>query len=76
MMFGQKLRSHRIIKPLAKALTRLRVCSGCSKPFGRTYHIVGNLMTWIITESRIPLKLVLVDVRIVALSISSHDQTQ
>ena len=76
MMFGQKLRSHRIIKRLAKALTRLHVCSGCSQPFGRKYHIVGNLITWIITESRIPLKLVLGGVRIVAHSINSHDQTQ
>ena len=31
---------------------------------------------WVITESRVPLKPVLRGVRIVALSISSHEQTQ
>ena len=33
-------------------------------------------VSWVLTESRIPLKPILGGVRIVALSISSHEQTQ
>ena len=32
MMFGQSLNSHMILKRLAKALIRLRVCAGWSEP--------------------------------------------
>ena len=32
MVFSQKLYSHRIFKPLAKALIRLRICAGWSEP--------------------------------------------
>ena len=32
MMFGQQPSSHRILKRLAKALVRLRVCAGWSEP--------------------------------------------
>ena len=64
MMFGQELNNHRILKRLAKALIRLRVCAGWSEPLlvahttlleisctGRTYHIVGNLMHWLIYQA-------------------------
>ena len=40
------------------------------------FHILVLKEYWVLTESRIPLKPVLGDVRIVALSISSHEQTQ
>ena len=43
MMLGQKLNTHRIYKWLLKALFRLpRLIWGFA---GRTYHIVGNLMS-------------------------------
>ena len=40
------------------------------------FHILVLQKFWVLTESRIPLKSVLVVVRIVALSINSHEQTQ
>ena len=40
------------------------------------FHIMDIQEKWVLTESRIPLKPVLGGVRIVALSISSHEQTQ
>ena len=40
------------------------------------FHILVLLEYWVLKESRIPLKPVLGGVRIVALSISSHDPTQ
>ena len=40
------------------------------------FHILGLQECWVLMESRIPLKLVLGYVKIVALSISSHEQTQ
>ena len=39
------------------------------------FHILFLQEYWVPTENRIPLKPVLVDLRIVALSISSHEQT-
>ena len=39
------------------------------------FHILVLLEYWVLTESRIPLKPVLGDVRIVALFISLHEQT-
>ena len=39
------------------------------------FHILVLQEYWVLTESRIPLKPVLGDVRIVAFSISSHEQT-
>ena len=40
------------------------------------FHISVLQFHWVLTESRIPLKLVLEGVRIVALSNISHEQTQ
>ena len=40
------------------------------------FHILVLQEYWVMKESRIPLKSVLVGVRIVALTISSHEQTQ
>ena len=40
------------------------------------FHILVLQEYWVLTESRIPLKPVLGSVRIVALSIRSHEQTQ
>ena len=43
---SESVNSHEIFKRQAKALIRLCVCVGSSEPFaGRTYHIVGNLMS-------------------------------
>ena len=39
------------------------------------FHILALQEYWGLAESRIPLKPVLVGVRIIALSISSHEQT-
>ena len=39
-------------------------------------HIPALQEYWVLTENRIPLKLVLGGVRIVALSVSFHEQTQ
>ena len=38
MMFGQQPSSHRILKRLAKALIRLRVCAGWSEPLLISCH--------------------------------------
>ena len=40
------------------------------------FHILVHQEYWVLTESRIPLKLVPGDVRIIALSISSYEQTK
>ena len=40
------------------------------------FHILILLEYWVLVESRTPLKPVLGGVRMVALSISSHEQTQ
>ena len=40
------------------------------------FHNLVFQQYWVLTESRIPLKSVLGEVRIIALSISSHEQTQ
>ena len=40
------------------------------------FHILVLREYWVLTEKIIPLKLVLGGVRIVALSVSSHEQTQ
>ena len=40
------------------------------------FHNLVFQQYWVLTESRIPVRPVLGDVRIVALSISSHEQTQ
>ena len=42
-MFAQKLNTHKVFKRWAKALIRLRICTGWSEP----YHIVENLMHWL-----------------------------
>ena len=42
----------------------------------KCFHILVLRGYWVLTESRIPLKPVLGDIRIIALSISSHEQTQ
>ena len=43
--FGQWLNSQWIFKRLAEALIRLRVWAGWSETAGRTYNIVGNLVS-------------------------------
>ena len=43
MMFGQQLNTHRLIKRLAKALVSL--CMLVLAFAGRTYHIVGHIMS-------------------------------
>ena len=40
------------------------------------FHILVLQEYWVVTENRIPLKLMLGGMKIVALSISSHEQTQ
>ena len=47
-----------------------------SGPSGPLVSILVLLEYWVLTESRIPLKPVLEGMRIVAISISSHEQTQ
>ena len=41
---------NRLLKQLAKALIRLRICAGWSEPLlvAHHEHIVGNLMSWLI----------------------------
>ena len=48
MVFDQSLNSHKMFTRLAKALIRLRICTGWSETAGRKYHIVGNLMSQLI----------------------------
>ena len=56
-----------IVRPLL-----VRYCTIISASSLIYFHI----LVWVLTESRIPLKPVLGDVRIVAFSIGSHEQTQ
>ena len=50
--------------------------SFCEWPFLTGFHILVLQEYWVMTESRILLKPVLGSVRIVALSVRSHEQTQ
>ena len=44
MMFSELLYTHRIFKRLAKALIRLRVCTGCSEALLVAHNIAGNII--------------------------------
>ena len=49
---------------------------GGGKPYPASGLILVLWQYWVLVKSRIPLKMVLGGVRIAALSISSHEQTQ
>ena len=56
----------------------LKMCTGDVGPEQSLvlFHILVLQVYWVLMENRIPLKLVLGGIRIIALSISSHEQTQ
>ena len=76
--FSLFLRNPVFFSDYLEVTTAVVVSRGVGKTSPRTsiFHILVLQEYWVQTESRIPLKPVLGGARIVALSISSHEQTQ